>query len=68
MTTIMLSTSNSQFVHLFENLANVLNVSFEKVEKKTDLSKSMLKALEEEKKGHVVKLHSHKNAVAEILG
>ncbi|MDR0295998.1 MAG: hypothetical protein LBH91_07460 [Prevotellaceae bacterium] len=68
MTTIKFSTNNSQFVHLFENLANVLNVPFEKVEQKTTLSKSMQKALEEEKKGQVVKLVNHKNAVAEILG
>ena len=68
MTTIKLSTNNSQFIHLFENLANVLNVPFEKVEKKITLSKSMLKALEEEKRGHVVKLVNHKNAVAEIVG
>jgi len=68
MTTIKLSTNNSQFVHLFENLANVLNVPFEKVEKKINFSKSMQKALEEEKNGQVVKLVNHKNAVAEIIG
>jgi len=66
MTTLTLSTNNSQFIHLFENLANVLNVPFEKVTH--TLSKSMQKALEEEKKGHVTKLTNHKNAVAEILG
>jgi len=32
------------------------------------MTKSMQKALEEEKKGHVTKLVNHKNAVAEILG
>ena len=68
MTTIMLSTNNSQFVHLFENLAKVLNVPFEKIEKKTTFSKSMQKALEEEKNGGITKLVNHKNAVAEILG
>jgi len=68
MTTIMLSTNNVQFVHLFENLATVLNVPFEKIDKKNTLSKSMQKALEDEEKGHVTKLVNHKNAVAEILG
>ena len=66
MTTLKLSTNNLQFIHLFEDLANVLNVPFEKV---THVhSKSMKKALEEEKKGQVTKLTNHKNAVAEILG
>jgi len=68
MTTITLSTNNLQFVQLFENLANVLNVPCEKIEKSTSFSKSMRKALEEEKKGQVTKLINHKNAVAEILG
>jgi len=68
MTTIQLSTNNSQFVNLFENLANALNVSFEKVEKETTFSKSMQKALDDEQKGHITKLVSRKNAVAEILG
>ena len=68
MTTIKLSTNNLQFVHLFENLATALNVSFEKVEKNTTISKSMQRALDDEKKGHITKLHSRKNAVAEILG
>lgn len=68
MTTITLSTNNSQFVHLFENLASALNVSFEKMEKSTMLSKSMQKALDDEKKGRVTKLANYKNAVAEILG
>jgi hypothetical protein len=53
---------------LFENLAQALNVPFEIFEKKTTLSKSMQKALEEERKGEVTKLVNHKNAVAEILG
>jgi len=66
MTTLILSTNNSQFVHLFENLAKVLNVPLEKVTQ--TLSESMQQALEEEKKGYVTKLTSHKNAVAEILG
>jgi len=66
MTTLILSTNNSQFVHLFENLAKVLNVPFEKFTQ--TLSESMQKALEEEKKGYVTKLTDHKNAVAEILG
>ena len=66
MTTLILSTNNSQFVHLFENLAKVLNVPLEKVTQ--TLSESMQKALEEEKKGYVTKLSNHKNAVAEILG
>jgi len=66
MTTLILSTNNSQFVHLFENLAKVLNVPLEKVTQ--TLSESMQKALEEEKKGYVTKLTNHKNAVAEILG
>ena len=65
MTTIKLSTNNSQFVHLFENLATALNVPFEKT---TTLSKSMQKALNEEQHGLVTKLINHKNAVAEILG
>ena len=68
MTTIMLSTNNSQFIHLFENLAKALNVPFEKKEKTTTISKSMQKALDDEKKGRVTKLVNHKNAVAEILG
>jgi len=69
MTTLKLSTNNSQFVHLFENLANVLNVPYEKIEKKTTtLSKSMQKALKEEVEGNVVKLVNYKNAVAEIIG
>ena len=67
MTTLKLSTNNLQFVELFENLAKVLNVSFEKTEKGTMLSISMQKALEEEKKGKVIKLVNPKNAVAEIL-
>jgi membrane carboxypeptidase/penicillin-binding protein PbpC len=67
-TTITLSTNNLQIVHLFETLANTLNVPFEKVETHTTLSKSMQKALEEEKKGQVTKLVNYKNAVAEILG
>ena len=62
----MISTNNSQFVHLFENLAKELNVPIEKVTH--TLSTSMQKALEEEKKGYVTKLTDHKNAVAEILG
>ena len=68
MTTITLSTNNSQFVHLLENLANILNVPFEKKEENTMLSKSMQKALDDEKKGRITKLVNHKNAVAEILG
>jgi len=68
MTTIRLSTNNLQFVHLFENLANVLNVPFEKMEGNTTFSKSMQKALDDEKKGRVTKLVNYKNAVAEILG
>jgi len=66
MTTLIISTNNTQFVHLFENLAQVLNVSLEKVTQ--TLSESMQKALDEEKKGYVTKLTNHKNAVAEILG
>jgi len=58
MTTITLSTDNSQFVRLFENLANVLNVPFEKTKGSATFSKSMKKALVDE----------NKNAVAEILG
>jgi len=53
MTTIRLSTNNLQFVHLFENLANVLNVPFEKMEENTMFSKSMQKALDDEKKGRI---------------
>ena len=41
MTTITLSTNNTQFVNLFEILAKTLNVSFKKVEKDISLSKSM---------------------------
>jgi hypothetical protein len=68
MTTLTLSTNNVQFVHLFENLAKALNVPFEKVKKSASLTKSMQKALDEEKSGQLTKLISHKNAVAEILG
>ena len=68
MTTITLSTNNVQFVQLFENLANILSVPFEKLEKGGTISKSMQKALEDEKKGRVTRLVNHKNAVAEILG
>lgn len=67
MTTLMLSLNKSQHIRLFENLAKALDVPFEKVEKKTTLSKSMQKALEEEKKGLVTKLVSCEDAVAEIL-
>jgi len=65
MTSITLSTDNIQFVHLFESMAKALGVSFEK---HIPLSKSMQKAMDEEKKGQVTKLVSHKNAVAEIVG
>ena len=68
MTTIKLSTSNLQFVQLFENMAIALNVPFEKKEKDDTLSKSMQKALDDEKSGRIAKLVDHKNAVAEILG
>ncbi len=68
MTTLTLSTNNMQLVRLFENLAKALNVPFEKVRKSTPLTKSMQKALDEEKNGQLTKLVSHKNAVAEILG
>jgi len=68
MTTIRLSTNNVQFIQLFENLATALNVSFEKKERGIKPTKSMLSALEQEKKGEIVKLFNHKNAVAEILG
>ena len=67
MTTITLSTNNTQYVDLFETLAKTLNVPFKKVEKDGSHSKSMQIALEEEKNGHVTKLINHKNAVAEIL-
>ena len=53
---------------MFENLANSLNITYNKVEKKVLISKSMQKALEEEKNGEVTKLFNHKNAVAEIIG
>jgi len=68
MTTIKLSISNLQFVHLFENLAIALNVPFEKKERKSALSESMRKALDDEKTGRITKLVNYKNAVAEILG
>jgi hypothetical protein len=68
MTTLTLSINNVQFVHLFENLAKALNVPFEKVKKSTALTKSMQKALDEEKNGQLTRLVNHKNAVAEILG
>jgi len=63
-----ISTNNLQFVQLFENLAIALNVSFEKNETNNNISQSMQKALDDEKKGRVTKLVNHKNAVAEILG
>ena len=66
MTTITLSTDNMQYVYLLENLAKTLNISFEKEE--SALTKSMQKALDDERKGRVTKLINHKNAVAEILG
>jgi len=68
MTTISFSTNNLQYVHLFEHLAQTLNVPFKKIERKNPFSKSMQQALEEEKNGQVTKLMNHKNAVAEILG
>ena len=68
MTTIKLSTNNTQFVQLFEHLAIALNVPFEIKEKDNAVSVSMQKALDDEKKGRVTKLINHKNAVAEILG
>jgi hypothetical protein len=37
-------------------------------EKDCSLSKSMQKAMDDEKNGHITKLVNHKNAVAEILG
>ncbi|MCL2510845.1 MAG: hypothetical protein FWF09_02215 [Bacteroidales bacterium] len=67
MTTIKLSTNSLQLVQLFENLAIALNVPFEKQEKVNVFSKSMQKALSDEKKGRITKLVNHKNAVAEIL-
>ncbi|MDR2971363.1 MAG: hypothetical protein LBU83_05485 [Bacteroidales bacterium] len=66
MTSITVTTSNLQYVHLFEHLAKTLNLTFNKVEQDT-LSKSMQKALEEEEKGQITKLINHKNAVAEII-
>jgi hypothetical protein len=68
MTTITLSTDNSQYVYLLENLAMALNIPFEKGEENSSLSPSMRKALDDEKKGRITKLINHKNAVAEILG
>jgi hypothetical protein len=68
MTTIKLSINNLQLVNLFENLAIALNVPFEKAEKSTIVSKSMQRALDDEKQGRITKLVHHKNAVAEILG
>ena len=68
MITIKLTTNNLQFVQLFENLAIALDVPFEKNEKENMLSKSMQRALDDEKKGSITKLVDHKNAVAEILG
>ena len=68
MTTIMLSTNNLQHIHLFENLATALNVPVKIVKENTTISKSMQKALDDEKKGYVTKLVNHKDAVAEILG
>jgi hypothetical protein len=68
MTSITFTTNNTQYVHLLENLAKVLNVPFKKIEQENTLSKSMQKALEEEKIGKVTKLSNHKNAIAEILG
>ena len=65
MTSITLSTNNIQFVHLFEAMAQALGVSFEK---HSTLSKSMQKAIDEEKEGQVTRLVNHKNAVAEIVG
>jgi hypothetical protein len=67
MITIRLSTNNLSYVELFENLARVLNVSCEKKDNDTKLSKSMQKALEDEEKGRITKLSHHKNAVSEIL-
>jgi len=67
MASITVTTNNTQYVHLFEHLAQTLNVPFKKVENST-FSQSMLQALEEEEKGQVTKLMNHKNAVAEILG
>ncbi|MDR2963849.1 MAG: hypothetical protein LBU90_09515 [Bacteroidales bacterium] len=68
MTTITISTNNLQFVQLFENLANALRVPFSKTETSSGISKSMQRALEDERKGRVTRLINHKNAVAEILG
>jgi len=68
MTTIKLSTSNLQFIQLFESLARALNVPFEKKENDNMLPISMQKALDDEKKGRITKLVNYKNAVAEILG
>ena len=68
MVSITVTTNNMQYVHLFEHLAQTLDVPFKKVEQSTTLTPSMQQALEEEKKGQVTKLINHKNAVAEILG
>ena len=75
---ILISLSKRQFIDIFrfmdeqdridiyKELQKVLNVPFEKTTR--TLSKSMQKALAEEKMGLVTKLTNHKNAVAEILG
>ena len=68
MTTIKISTNNSQFIRLFEHLATEFNVPFEKSTKNLSISKSMEKALEDEKEGRITKLVNPTNAVAEILG
>jgi hypothetical protein len=68
MTSITVKTNNLRHVHLFENLAKTLNISYKKVKENTTLSKSMQQALGEEERGEMTKLLNHKNAVAEILG
>jgi len=59
MTTLVLSTNNLRFVNLFENLAKVLNVPFEK--KCThEHFQNTHKALDEEKNEHTYKNHKYR--------
>jgi hypothetical protein len=55
-------------VHLLENLAKALNISFEKKNEGIAFSSSMQQALDDERNGRVTKLINPRNAVAEIVG
>jgi hypothetical protein len=78
MTTVSTKTFLENPIHFFnlarrEDLAikrgnSLFHVVYSTPSDNVTLSKSMRKALDDEKNGRVTKLVNHKNAVAEILG